>query len=158
MRSFFLVVTTHKSPLAEMMKYYVLCMSVTCYFCFLTVISIGTVCSHGAVRLVGGNSTVQGRVEVCVNNQWGTVCSNSWSNSDAGIVCRQLGFSFSAGKEKLPFLTVFTAILFQSFIILYIWTMVNKLLHYVRSLTANTIIHISCFHNSVYRRVYAFIF
>ena len=71
-------------------------------FCFLTVVSVGTVCSHGAVRL-GGNSTTHGRVEVCVNNEWGTVCNNNWDSFDAGVVCRQLGFSFNDRKQNVPF-------------------------------------------------------
>ena len=50
-------------------------------------------CSQGAIRLQGGTNTV-GRVEVCNNDIWGTVCDDLWDNSDAEVACRQLGFSF----------------------------------------------------------------
>lgn len=70
---------------------------------FLIVISVGTVCSEGAVRLADGNSSLDGRVEVCINNEWGTVCDNSWSIADAGVVCKQLGFSFNDRKRTVPF-------------------------------------------------------
>ena len=49
-------------------------------------------CTSGSVRLVGGGSFNQGRVEFCYNNRWGTVCDNQFGTNDAMVVCRQLGF------------------------------------------------------------------
>ena len=44
------------------------------------------------MRLVGGNNSFEGRVEICLNSVWGTVCHDSWSSVDAKVVCRQLGY------------------------------------------------------------------
>ncbi len=57
------------------------------------------VCSQGDIRLVGGTDERQGRVEVCNNNAWGTVCDDAFGAADARVVCMQLGFN-GVGKKK----------------------------------------------------------
>ena len=55
---------------------------------------ISAPCTNGDVRLRGDwryNSF--GRVEVCLEETWGTICDDYWDNNDASVICKQLGFS-----------------------------------------------------------------
>ncbi|XP_048581917.1 deleted in malignant brain tumors 1 protein isoform X4 [Nematostella vectensis] len=48
-------------------------------------------------RLVGGIRPSQGRLEVFYDGRWGTVCNDLWSDTNANVVCKSLGFGESHG-------------------------------------------------------------
>ena len=58
-------------------------------------------CNHGDVRLANYTDneemgTREGRIEICINNAWGTVCDNLFDATDAEVFCHQLkGFQKS---------------------------------------------------------------
>ena len=59
----------------------------------IDVLFVTAPCQSGDVRLAGSSDPLQGRVEVCVNETWGTICEDFWDTNDTSVVCRQLGFS-----------------------------------------------------------------
>ena len=50
-------------------------------------------CNNSDIRLAGGSDQYEGRVEICFNETWGTICDGSWSVNDANVACRQLGYA-----------------------------------------------------------------
>ncbi len=83
---------------------------------------LAAMCSHGEVRLVVGEDVdsfyegltdyndayydkdglTSGRVEVCVYGRYGSVCHNPWTEMDASVICKQLGFSAYGIFNKNP--------------------------------------------------------
>ena len=78
-----------------------------CHNCFLhfsTAVSTPNGnCSDGDLRLVGGSDnleqgTREGRIEICINNAWGTVCRTAFGTPDAQVACYELGGFHREGK------------------------------------------------------------
>ena len=57
----------------------------------------------GIVRLVGGHNVKEGRIQVCYNGEWHSICSDNWSEMDgeADVVCSTLGYSAQLGEKRL---------------------------------------------------------
>ena len=63
-------------------------------YCMVT--NFVALCESGTIRLVSERNSYfrrYGRVEICINQAWSTICDRHWDNVDASVVCRQLGFS-----------------------------------------------------------------
>lgn len=52
-------------------------------------------CTVGSVRLTGGNSTVEGLVELCIDGEWSNVCDQGWDAFDASVTCKQLNLPYT---------------------------------------------------------------
>lgn len=59
------------------------------------------------MRLSGGSNQLEGRVEVCMDGKWGTVCHQNWNNDDARVVCRQLNHP-NTGKQYTGIMVIYT--------------------------------------------------
>ena len=54
-------------------------------------------CTNGDIRLVGGQSSREGRLEYCYLGEWSQICSN-FQMEEAMVACKQLGFTNPPGK------------------------------------------------------------
>ena len=42
---------------------------------------------------MGGQNSLEGRVEICLNNNYSRVCDDLWDEQDAKVVCQQLNYA-----------------------------------------------------------------
>ena len=50
-------------------------------------------CEERDIRLTDDrfSTPLEGRVQVCLNGVWGTVCDDGWQEENNDVVCRQIG-------------------------------------------------------------------
>ena len=87
------------------------CISMYMWYC----IGGGT-CTTGDLRLVNSYTNSygrsEGRVEVCYNNIWGTICDYDWDTSyEAQTACNELGYSRSGLDVLVLCNSIFTLFL-----------------------------------------------
>ena len=55
------------------------------------------------MRLAGGSHDLEGRVEIMYQGIWGTICDDGWDDTDATVVCKQLGYSHGIATRQAQF-------------------------------------------------------
>ena len=56
-------------------------------------------CTDGQVRLMDGDTDVEGRVEICFGRRWGTISGDGWTQTESTVVCNDLGYEPTAGTK-----------------------------------------------------------
>ena len=63
-------------------------------------------------------------MEVCYYRQWGTICGHSWDTTDAGVACRQLGYSgfgmFHSYVSSVRIETLYTCMLSYTYYVIFV--------------------------------------
>ena len=70
------------------------------------IIADSTNCTHGEIKLYGGQFRNEGDLQICYNGVWVFLCDDEWlwlwlrqrRNEEANVVCRQLGYANNSCK------------------------------------------------------------
>ena len=77
----------------------------TCIYLLAYIVHLAK-CRTGDIRIAGSSFARLGRIEVCINSTWGTICDDYWDNNDASVICKQLGYSPYGGCQQLPWYSI----------------------------------------------------
>ena len=73
----------------------------TSYTPLLPTVPADSLCEDGDVRLDTSDAIVGGRLDVCYDGIWGSVCNEMWTDIDAQVACNQLGLPSTGGNVFL---------------------------------------------------------
>ena len=62
-------------------------------FIIFIISHINVECNNEEIRLVGGESSDEGRLEICYNDIWTPVCVTYFHDEEAAVACKQLGYT-----------------------------------------------------------------
>ena len=70
---------------------------------FAYIIDPEVACMSGDVRLVGPQiwNTSSGRVEICIEGEWTSICNKSWDDKDAVVACKQMGLDYQSELDYI---------------------------------------------------------
>ena len=57
-------------------------------------------CLNGELRLVEGETELEGRLEVCFGQRWGTVGNDGWTEVNSQVLCNAFGYDFTGMTKR----------------------------------------------------------